>query len=115
MTTKTGFVVNFTPDGRIAAQLGYQEYTEDKSLGKIESMIIFMLQIIPQLKEKQLTRLKKRVKIATRSYPTEIFDEKMMGSFCLAMGNNFTQPKAIAAIREMGIGIVDTARYWIKA
>ena len=46
LTTKTGFVVNFTPDGKREAQLGQQEYTEDKSLEKIESMIIFMLQII---------------------------------------------------------------------
>ena len=51
LTIKTGFVLNFTPDGRRAAQLGQQESTEDKSLGKIETMIIFMLQIIPQLKE----------------------------------------------------------------
>ena len=115
LTTKTGFVVNFTPDGRRAARVGQQEYSEDKSLGKIESMIIFMLKIIPQLKEKQLTRLKNKNKIATRSNSNEIFDEKMMGTFCLAMDNYFTLPKVIAALREMGVGIVGTARYRSKA
>ena len=115
LTTKSGFVVNFTPDGRRAAQLGQQEYIEDKSLGKIESMIIFMLQIIPQMKQKQLTRLKNKVKIATRSNTKEIFDEKMMGTFCLAMDNYFTLPKVIETLREMGIGIVGTVGYWSKA
>ena len=111
LTTKDGFIVNFTPDGRRAAKAGEQEYVEDKSLGKIESMILFMLQIIPQLKEKQLSRLRTKNKIATRSNTNEMFDEEMMGTFCLAMDNYFTLPKVIAALREMGIGIVGTARY----
>ena len=33
LTTKNGFVVNFSLDDRHAGQVGEQEYTEDKSVG----------------------------------------------------------------------------------
>lgn len=38
---KNGFVLTFSPDGRRAAQVSKQEYTEDKTLGKIKRIIIF--------------------------------------------------------------------------
>lgn len=111
LTTKEGFILNFTPDGRKAARVGEQEYEEDKKMGKVESMILFMLKIIEELKQKQLTRLQNKKKVATRSNTTELFNEEMMSKFCLAMDNYFTLPKVIVALRNMGIGIVGTARY----
>ena len=65
-----------------------------------------MLQILLQLKEEQLTRLKN--KTFTRFNTNDIFDEKMMGTFCLTMDNYFTLSKVIAALRKMGIGILGT-------
>ena len=62
LTTREGFILNFTPDGRKAAQVGEQEYEEDRKIGKVESMILFMLKIIEELKEKQLILLQNKKK-----------------------------------------------------
>ena len=34
-----------------------------------------------------------------------------MAKFCLAMDNYFTLPKVIKKLREMGVGVVGTARF----
>ena len=111
LTTREGFILNFTPDGRKAAQVGEQEYEEDRKIGKVESMILFMLKIIEELKEKQLILLQNKKKIATRYNTSELFNEGMMSKFCLAMDNYSILPKVIVALRNMGIGIVGTVRY----
>ena len=80
-------------------------------MGKVESMILFMLKIIEELKEKQLTRLRNKKKIATRPNASILFNEGMMSKFCLAMVNYVTLPTVIVTFRNMGIGIVRTTRY----
>ena len=54
LTTKQGFIVNFTPDGRSAAKNDTQEYAKGKKgVGKVESMILFVTDIIDTFKTKQ--------------------------------------------------------------
>ncbi len=36
LTTKTGYVVNFTSDGRTATTKDRQEYEVDRTMGKLE-------------------------------------------------------------------------------
>eukprot|EP00957_Ditylum_brightwellii_P122013 9305399-Ditylum_brightwellii.AAC.1 len=43
LATKSGFLVNFSPDGQRAAVIGEQEYEHDRSLGKVENMIVHMM------------------------------------------------------------------------
>ena len=57
LTTKTGYVVNFTPDGRTAATKDRQEYKVDKTMGKIETMIMFVLLIIKRKKDEEMKGL----------------------------------------------------------
>ena len=58
LATKNGYVVNFTPDGRSATVRGEQEYENDKSKGKIESMIMYILSVISDLKDVQQNQMK---------------------------------------------------------
>ena len=51
LTTKEGFVLNFTPDGRTAAKVGEQEYDNHNGRGKVESMISFLIDINDKLKK----------------------------------------------------------------
>ena len=46
LATKSGYIVNFTPDGRKAARVGEQEYEEQRGMGKIESMVLFLVEVI---------------------------------------------------------------------
>ena len=50
LATKEGFILNFTPNGRTAATKGEQEYELDKKSGKIETMIMFLIKFIDELK-----------------------------------------------------------------
>ena len=112
LATKEGFILNFTPDGRTAATKGEQEYELDKTSGKIHTLIMFLIKVIDELKEKQLTRLKKNSETRnTRQNEEALFEDVKMDKFCLAMDNYFTLPKVINSLREAGIGIVGTARF----
>ena len=112
LATKEGYILNFTPDGRKAARVGEQEYENDRNFGKVESMILFLINIIDSLKKRQLERIKNSVnKRTTRGSDEARFDEKMMGTFCLAMDNYFTLPKVMLALRKANIGCVGTARF----
>ena len=51
LTTKHGFIVNFTPDGRKAATSNRQEYEQIQNMGKIESMVMFVLSVIKKKKD----------------------------------------------------------------
>ena len=110
LSTTKGFIVNFTPDGRTAEKKKEQEYTAG-SLGKIESMILFVVEIINRIKTKQKERISKYNRASRRNNNSEQFDETVMKQFCIAMDNYFTLPGVIAKLREMGIGIVGTARF----
>ena len=46
LSTITGFIINFTPDGRTAAKKNKQEYKNVNNKGKIESMILYVCSII---------------------------------------------------------------------
>ena len=110
LATRSGFIINFTPDGRKAAVIGAQEYEHDRSLGKVESMILHVISVIDKLKNRQLTRLQKCSR-STRANGEDLFSERMMSTFVIAMDNYFTLPKVISKLREKGIGVVGTARY----
>ena len=51
LATSSGFIVNFTPDGRTAAKTNNLEYEEDKKIGKIETMTMFVMSMIERLKK----------------------------------------------------------------
>ena len=56
LATKEGYVLNFTPDGRTDERKEEQEYDEDKKTDKVGTMVLFLVKIIDELKQKQLTR-----------------------------------------------------------
>ena len=116
LATSDGFVVNFTPDGRSAAKNNELEYEEDKSLGKIESMILHVLSVIDRLKEKQKKRINTKYnQISTRGNNVEQFEsEPSQEAFIIAMDNYFTLPKVMLRLRMKGIGIVGTARFRVN-
>lgn len=109
LSTINGFIVNFTPDGRMAAKQKQQEYKTEKS-GKIESMILHVIGIIQKLKDKQKERINKYQR-RLRKDGIEEMQEAEQKDFCLAMDNYFTLPNIITKLREMGIGVVGTARF----
>ena len=112
LATKEGFILNFTPDGRKAARAGEQEYESNRDMGKVESMILFLIKIIDSLKDRQLKRIQNSTnKRKTRASDEAQFDEQIMGTFCLAMDNYFTLPKVMLALRKANIGCVGTARF----
>ena len=53
LTTKDGYIVNFTPDGRTATSTGTQEYVSKGVGSKIESMVMFVVSVIAYVKKKQ--------------------------------------------------------------
>ena len=53
-----GFVVNFSPDGRIAAKSDKMDYNINIEFGKIGSMIIYLVHSITKLLDKQSRRVK---------------------------------------------------------
>ena len=114
LTTFFGFIVNFTPDGRKAAREDTLEYTNESGMGKVESMIMYVLNVIHRLKKKQRERfLKKKPKQTRRRTNTEGVDNEavLQDQFIVAMDNYFTMPKIIHKLREQGIGIVGTSRF----
>ena len=48
---------------------------------------------------------------ATRKNSNTVFDDNPMEKFCLAMDNYFTLPKLIKRLRDLGVGVVGTARF----
>eukprot|EP00957_Ditylum_brightwellii_P097154 7398937-Ditylum_brightwellii.AAC.1 len=105
LASHTRYVVNCTPDGQTAAKLQNQEYKHSKEFGKIECMILHVLDIIETLKELQKNRIPKH---ATRGVGQR--KEATMDTFCLRMDNYFTLPKVIGKLHDIGIGIVGTAQ-----
>ena len=95
LATKSGYILNFTPDGRRAAQNGEQEYEDKDESGKVQSMIMFLISVQGRLRDSRRS---------TRS-------NKMMDKFYFAMDNYFTFPRVIAGLREKDIGVVGTARF----
>ena len=110
LTTFNGFVVNFTPDGRTAEKENSQEYEKCSEQGKIESMIMYVTNIIKIFCDRQNRRIGSYLR-STRNNKGEIFDESIMDKFCLAMDNYFTVPTAIKKLRDENIGVVGTARF----
>ena len=111
LSTTKGFVVNFTPDGQMAGKNKEQEYSTRTNTGKIESMILYIVDVIERFKSRQTNRMKKYSRASRRQKNSEEFDEVVMKNFCIAMDNYFTLPGAISKLRELGIGIVGTARF----
>ena len=108
-----GYCLNCTPDGRIAAKNNELEYEKDRSMGKTESMILHLVEFISSLKEKQINRIRKRVRVLTRTRQqrgNEVV-EVVQDKFIVTMDNYFTLPKVIAKLREKGIGVVGTSRF----
>ena len=59
LAINNGFAVNFTPDGRTAAKKHEQEYsTAEKKNGKIESILMFIVEIVDQFRKRQTYWLK---------------------------------------------------------
>ena len=122
LTTNTGFVINFTPDGRTAATTGEQEYSLDKKIGKIESMILFVVGVIENFRFIQKERIEKyEMALRSRTTQTKASKEEVqkqledvanpMNEFCLAMDNYFTLPKVLQVLRGKNIGVVGTSRF----
>ena len=75
LATFKGFIVNFTPEGRTAAKKGNQEYQARPGVGKIETMILHVCEIIDKLKKKQVDRIN-NIPRSTRSTTGEtLFNE----------------------------------------
>lgn len=111
LSTSKGFVVNVTPDGQRASKTKQQEYNTT-SIAKIESMILYVLGIIEELKQKQKQKQRlRRYEKASRSENQEACHKPIMKDFCLVMEKYFTLPKIIKKLRELGIGVVGTARF----
>ena len=114
LATTNGFVVNFTPDGRTAEKKAQQEYELNKSIGKKESMILFVTSVLDRIRENRLQRLRASQERKTRSQQDDLFfqeDSNPMTTFIIAMDNYFTLPKVIAKLREKGVGVVGTSRF----
>ena len=82
---------------------------KDQSMGKIESMIVHLVDIIRRIKEKASQRLQQYNR-STRTNGEIQFTESAMNKFVIAMDNYFTLPKVVAKLRMLGIGIVGTAQ-----
>ena len=95
------------------------DYATSSDHGKIGSMILYLVESILHLKKKQVARfVKAKKKRATRAVmrlaneKKHTRDENVTNTkFVIAMDNYFTRPKVIAALRDLGIGIVGTAKY----
>ena len=77
-------------------------------------MILFVTNVLNEIKERRLKRLREMQGRKTRSQNDDNFfkeDVNPMAKFCLAMDNYFTLPRVINKMREMGVGVVGTARF----
>ena len=80
---------------------------------KTESMILHLTEIIEKFKEKQKKRLVTYGTKLRKDKNTLNFDNDIqMDTFIIAMDNYFTRPKVMAALREIGIGVVGTSRFF---
>ena len=75
-------------------------------------MILFVVDIIKKFRSKQKERMSKfkGTRSNSRKDPLQGQD-KVMDKFCIAMDNYFTLPKVIKCLRELGVGVVGTARF----
>ena len=110
LATFRGFIVNATPDGRMAAKQGNQEYDTKNGEGKIVTMILHLCEIIDKFKARQLARIRSYPR-STRQNSADVFSKKQMPTFCIAMDNYFTLPPVIKKLRDKAIGVVGTARF----
>ena len=109
LATYQGYVVNFTPEGRFASNNDSNEYTITG--GKIESMIMFLSNVVTSLKNKQEQRIQDIESLhGTRFYYTNNPKEILQDKFIIAMDNYFTLPIVMKQLRAIGIGVVGTAR-----
>ena len=122
LATKDGFVVNFTPDGRSAQKNKQQEYQQDdqsskSSAGKIETMILYVMNVIERFKDKQKERIRgygRKTRGMERQHDEGVETQDLnsqMNKFCLAIDNYFSIPSAIKKLRDIGVGVVGTARF----
>ena len=90
--------------------MDYDIVQSNNGLGKIGSMVMYLIQCISALKQKQQDRIRNNSRIRrTRSRSAE--EEKINDNFIIAMDNYFTLPKVIKALRDSNIGVVGTARF----
>ena len=111
LATIVGFVVNFTPDGRRAEKNGNQEYEKGDG-GKIETMILHVMDCIDKFRKRQQARLSTYLRTTRSSNSNNFFDEEvLMKKFVVAMDNYFTLPRVMKKLRELDVGVVGTARF----
>ena len=94
----------------MAEKNGEQEFKKGNSMGKIESMVLHVTDIIESFRQKHKKQIwnKKR---STRGNKIDVCDEKYDGKYVIAMDNYFTLPEIIKALRDRSIGVVGTARF----
>ncbi len=86
LTTSSGYVINFTPDGRTAAVKNEQEYDQTKG-GKVVCLISDILVMIKHIQEEQDARnISQRLRC---HQPEHSFYHKKIeqSKFCIAMDN----------------------------
>ena len=86
-----------------------QEYDKNKQ-GKIANMIIHLVGIVKRCKERQMKRWNEYSLRKRDGDEVNDLNEPAMQTFCIAMDNYFTLPNVIKKLRELGFGIVGTAR-----
>ena len=105
-----GFIINFTPDGRLAEKNGNQEYEKNGESGKIQTMILHVVQIINRFRETQQHRISTYQR-STRNNNEDTFNDTPMSKFVIAMDNYFTLPNVMKKLREFDIGVVGTSHF----
>ena len=80
------------------------EYSSGQT-GKIEAMIVHLLDIIQKLKRKTANRISRN-----RSRRSRI-NETLQNTFIVTMDNYFTLPNVMAKLRQIEIGVVGTSRF----
>ena len=121
LATTSGYIVNFTLDGCQAAKHDQLEYnTTNNSIGKFESMLLYLVEAITRLKKKENDRNERYHKRDSRStrnnLQLSLVDKNEdihmpKYNYIIAMDNYFSLPKAISRLRELGIGMVGTSRF----
>ena len=78
--------MNFTPNGRTAATKDRQEYEVDRTMGKIETMVMFVLLVIKRKKDEQMKRVRDSIVSTRTSTGINMFNKnEMMNEFCLTI------------------------------
>ena len=73
-------------------------------------MIIHLVGIVKRCKERQMKRWNEYSLRKRDGDEVNDLNEPAMQNFCIAMDNYFTLPNVIKKLRELGFGIVGTAR-----